>query len=177
MSTYSSQTVAHVGALIALFVGVGALLYQLDFNTFFGLSRIKRSLFFYFPFSLLLGIIAYVFFRLIFWAWMSSEVLGVSQSMALNLMSQHPNVPSFTMIAAIQQYCISEYTNVPSWSSYFYTFCSHGLDYSILLIIIFAIPILVTAIVIDYLNEYFKKNIHMKEKIAKWLEYQLKMGI
>ena len=163
MGNYNSQSTAHVGYIIALAVGVAAVLYQIDFKTFVNdYSRLKRSLFFYLPISALFGSMVYVFFRLLFWAWMSGEVLRVPISEVSKQLSMNANDNTYTAIWGIQDYCSKAYLNVGGWSSSVYAFYKEALSASILLIILFSFLTFVAISTIDISTEktgkYFNKR-------------------
>lgn len=113
MNNYNSQTTAHVGYIIALTVGIAAILYQIKITEFF-----KRNVWirmaFYVPLSALFGAIVFCILRIIFWAWMSSEVLTVTSDQA-------QAVGATTVIYGIQQYLVNLFMKNPGLSSLFYS--------------------------------------------------------
>lgn len=111
MDTYSAQTTAHVGYVLALAVGIVAIIYQLKHESFFDGHRLKRWIFYYLPLSLLVASLVYVGFRIIFWAWMSSAVLGVTQDQAIGV----------TTIAGIQSHLLTSFSENSGLTSFFYS--------------------------------------------------------
>ena len=102
VATYNAQTTAHAAIIVALLVGVAAVLYSVDFRTFFeDYGRWGRSILFYFPLSLLFSGILYIFCKFYFWATMSSVVLQVPISQVQTLLANNASNPGFTKIWAI----------------------------------------------------------------------------
>jgi len=127
ISYYNSQTTAHAGYTIALAVGVAAILYQLKLTTFFGYRFRRRMFFFYVPLSVLFGAIIFVILRIVFWAWMSSEVLKVSSNLVQN---------STTPFNTIQVYLIGNYTAIKGWSNIAFSLYQENYVYPVLICIL-----------------------------------------
>ena len=128
MNSYNSQTIAHAGYLIVIAVGISAILYQGHLRTFFNNRWKNRVLYLYSLLSLLLGTTVYLILRIIFWAWMSSEVITVPYN-------------STATISAIQQTLFNKLDNQTiGWSSLSYSIDNQvyfGLSLIISIIIMF----------------------------------------
>jgi hypothetical protein len=113
MSSYNSQTTAHAGYIIALTVGIAAILYQIKLKDFLKFRLRQRMFLFYFPLSILIGAIIFVILRIIFWAWMSSEVVTVPN-----------NIPGdvTTPLYLVQNSLIAKLLNqAPGWTNLSYS--------------------------------------------------------
>jgi len=131
LSYYNSQTTAHAAYIIALAVGLFAVLYQQNFVGFFTKNNwLRRVLILYLPISVILSAIVFFIFRIIFWAWMSSAVLGVTFNEAVGI----------TTIAGMQNYLVGKFESGShiSLTSLFYSLDQHVL-FGISFLILFAI--------------------------------------
>lgn len=166
MNSYSSQTIAHVGYIIGLAVGIAAILYQVDFKNFSkDFVRWKRILFFYIPLGLLSGMMVFMVFREIYWSWMSGEVLRVPYSDISNLLATSTD-PTYTPAFAIQSYCTTHYPSVGGLSSFVFSLYYNSLNMYIVLIVLFSLPVPILATIIDYLwgrsDKWWKKRKALK---------------
>jgi hypothetical protein len=100
INSYNSQTTNHAGYVIALIVGIFVLISSGDLIKLFN----NHKTWFLFALSLPISLIEYFGLKIVFWAWMSSEVLTVTEQQALNM-----NKP--TIINGIQAYLIWYFTN------------------------------------------------------------------
>jgi hypothetical protein len=162
MDTYNSQTVAHAGYIVGLGIGVAAIITQINFRSFFeDYDKIwKRSLFLYLPLSFFSGTIIFIALRLIFWAWMSSAVLGTPYEIINSTLTNATYTPAF----AIQNYTITTFMNLSnvSLSSQVYCWTYNSLDMYIYLIIGFSIFIFSASLIIDVLGSLLTKWIRPK---------------
>ena len=166
VSTYNLQTTAHVGYIIAFAVGIAAVLYQINFNTFstdYPLKK-QRIIFFYAPISALLGGIIYLFSRVIFWAYMSTVVLRVPITQVALSLADHANDPSWTEIWAIQYNCSQAFIGTHGLSSIIYSFSSGSLLNSFLVFLLFSIIIFVIFVSLD---KFFIKKKDATDKKTK----------
>ncbi len=156
---YSSQTIAHVGYIVGLTIGIAAILYQVKFKDFFKDYQFwKRILFFYTPLSMLTGSIFFVGLRLQFWSWLTTTVLRVPYGEISNKLANSID-PFYTPVWAIQDYCVTLYRYY--FPDYSYLFDQYG----IALILVFSIPIIVAAIIIDILwNKNRNKVLKVENK-------------
>jgi len=111
MNNYNAQTTAHVGYIIALSVGIAAILYQIKIGKFIKNNFLIR-LAFYVPLSALFGAIVFSVLRLLFWAWMSSAVLGVTLDQTSG---------AVTTIYGIHDHLVKSFMGYPGIASLFYS--------------------------------------------------------
>jgi hypothetical protein len=106
MNHYNTQTLAHAGYIVALMVGIVTLFSRID--TFMDFSRIGIAAQFlcYAVVSVLLSLIIYVAFRILFWAWMSTNVLAVTKELA-------DKTKGLTEIYRIQEALKNTFNNEP----------------------------------------------------------------
>ncbi len=164
VSTYNSQTTAHVGYIIAFAIGIAAILYQIDFKTFFKdyPSKKQRYPLFYVPLSGLIGGIVFLFYRVIFWAYMSTYVLRVPATQVAALLAAYASDPTVTEIYAIQLSCTQKFVGTHSLASTFYSFASNSLLDSTLLFLGFSIIAFLITLLLDYIL-YKKKDTPVKK--------------
>ncbi len=93
LNSYNSQVTNHVTAVVALIVGIFILISTKEFRKLYN----KHRKWFLFALSLPISLIEYLVEKMLFWAWMSSEVLTVTENQALRL---HES----TVIFGIQAY-------------------------------------------------------------------------
>lgn len=120
MNNYNTQTTAHVGYIIALAVGIAAILYQIKISGFFKNKLLVRMAF-YIPLSALFGANVFCLLRISFWAWMSSAVLSVTSDQAVGV----------TTIYGIQQYLVNIFMNGHGPASLFYSIDQNHFGFSL----------------------------------------------
>jgi hypothetical protein len=148
--SYSSQTVAHAGYVVAIAVAIAAILYQVDFKTFFkDFTFWKRVSFFYIPLNVLIGSVIMVFCRMIYWAWMSSSILVVPYENITNTLF-YTNL-SYTPSFLIQNYTTSEFFNLnqTSIASRVCLFTYHSINNYFLVALCFGLILFVAIISAD----------------------------
>jgi hypothetical protein len=84
MNTYNNQTVTHAGYLITTIVAILSL-----FITFLTQSKAKifsekHQLICFVAFTIVISLALFIIVRIFFWSWMTSEVLGVTPTQAIN---------------------------------------------------------------------------------------------
>ena len=100
LNNYSLQTTNHVGYVIALTAGIFVLISSKAFLKFYKNHKTQSLLALSFPISL----IEYFLSQIVFWAWMSTTVLLVTENEALSM--REP-----TVIAGIQAYLATTFRN------------------------------------------------------------------
>jgi hypothetical protein len=103
MNTYNAQVTNHIGYIIALVIGFATL--YLTTNDGSILKRNKWLSYIIIP--LFCSLIAYLAFRIVFWAWMGYEVLEVTATQAATISNP-------TVISQIQKYLITEFLSLSS---------------------------------------------------------------
>ena len=113
LNTYNSQTTNHVGYLVALVVGLFVLISSKYFIKFYRSHKLWSLV----SLSMIVSLGEFFVLRIIFWSFMSTMVLTVTENQALSCASKY----NTTVIMGIQ-YCLRDYlTNtVHGVSSTFY---------------------------------------------------------
>jgi hypothetical protein len=106
LNNYNSQTLYHVGYLVSSSLAIITLLLAVGreqgSREFIQKHKLVFSLFIG-PF---VGFCVFIFFRLLFWSWMNSAVLGVTPSDALN-------ANSTTLFSGIQDHLTNSFKHAP----------------------------------------------------------------
>lgn len=100
MNSYNSQTITHAGYAVAFLLGFFSLLASKRFGEFYDRRRITS----YFVIGLILSLIVYSGLRLVFWSYISSDVLSVTKT-------DLQNVSGNTFIAKIQTFVLDRFRN------------------------------------------------------------------
>jgi hypothetical protein len=169
-NVYSSQTIAHAGYILGLLGGIAALLSQINIVNFFQDNpNFWKRIGYYSILSLFLGTIGFLVCRLIFWAWMSSTVIGVPYDVISNVTSTNSTTPAF----AIQNYTVHSFMNQTangSFSSQVFNYTYNSLNNYGVIIAIFTAYCLIVFIYVDYA---IRISVWLHER---WLNYRLRFS-
>ena len=162
INTYNSQTTNHVTAVVAITVGIFILISTKDFQKL----HKKHRIWFLFALSLPFSLIEYFAEKMLFWAWMSSEVLTVTEQQAINT---HQS----TVIYGIQAYLICYFkNNVHTVSSILYQLDQKQFGTSFVLL--FALTYVIFGFCYEfYLTRHYKwynKNYKLHYELYKWYD-------
>jgi hypothetical protein len=164
MNSYNSQTTNHVAVVVALTVGIFILISTKDFRD---LYKSYRKLFL-FVLSLPISLIAYFAYRMIFWAFMSSEVLTVTENEAIH--NESAGAP--TVISGIQTYLTNYLSNhVHTLSSTLYQLDQKQFGASFILLLVLTFSLIYISF--GFYSEYYDaKNdtLSCDAKRNKWYE-------
>lgn len=115
MDTYNLQVTNHIGYIVAIVIAVATVYLNKDTMTYLN----KNKWLSYLVLGSSIGMVLYFAFRIVYWAWMGSMVLTVTEQQALS-------VNSSTQIFGIQLYLLDQFTKphnslVYGMSSFFYS--------------------------------------------------------
>jgi len=166
INSYSSQTTNHVGYVLALAVGVFVLISSKDFLKLYN----NRRIWFLAALSLPFTLIEYFASQIVFWAWMNTTALTVTENEALVSAGAH----NTTVIFGIQTYLTGQFRTIHGLSpdgisSFFYRLdqqWSFGIILSFLLL--FALTFSLIYMFSGFYSEYYDV------KSDEWLYYDAK---
>lgn|GEM_PF-2828398 len=174
INSYSSQTTNHVGYVLALTVGIFVLISSKDFRELYNNHRI----WFLLVLSLPISLIEYFASKIIFWAWMNTTVLTVTEKEALS--SAVAN--NTTVIFGIQIYLTDIFKNIHEFSIYGISSTLYRLDqqvwFGLSFILLFALTFSLIYIFFGFWSEYYyaksRKWLYYDAKIHKWYEWRVR---
>lgn len=164
INTYNSQTLAHAGYMVTITITIAALFLKLPspnkLETIFGKKNPNRVVFFTFLF--LTALFVFFLYRLIFWSWMSSAVLGVTPQEAID-----QGTP--TLASGIQDHLTNLYKEgyLKTIPNLFYLINNYFFLSSTLVIL----PILA------FVSQYFTNLITIKTRANTQLKYVLSVAV
>jgi very-short-patch-repair endonuclease len=162
MNSYNSQTTNHVAVVVALTVGIFVLVSTKGFRELY----YKHRTWFLFVLSLPFSLVEYFAERTLFWAWMSSMVLTVTQAQAR---SMHPT----TIIYGIQTYLtnhIAPSVHTVSITLYQLDQKQFGTSFTLLYFLTFLLFYVIFGIYSVYCDTKSDKELSYDSKRDKWYE-------
>lgn len=164
IDTYNSQTLAHAGYLVTVTLAIAALFVTIPSETkltkIFGKN--SRPIVFL-TFLSLITIFIFILYRLIFWSWMSSAVLGVTPQESLT-----HGTP--TLASGIQEH-LANYYKSNNWDALPNLFYFLSQDYFFITSSLIVMP------VIAFASLYFTNIVTMKTNANEQLKYVILVGV